>query len=193
MSQPPADPPALLLEAAAFAARAHRRQLRKDGCTPYVSHPFRVCLIVRHVFGIADERILAAALLHDVIEDTTTDCDDLIETFGPEIARWVAVLTKDKRLPEDQREPAYIRSLCSAEQEVQIIKLADVYDNILDSAHLPVAQRRRSLHRYQTYLDGLAPHMTGELRPLFDAVSTALNHAGNGLKIERNETTDAHG
>src|SRR6516162_9991164 len=43
-----------LLDAVAFAARAHRPQLRKDNQTPYVSHVFRVCLIVRHVFGVTD-------------------------------------------------------------------------------------------------------------------------------------------
>ena len=72
-------------------------------CTPYASHPTRVCLIVRHLFGVSDERVLAAALLHDTVEDTTTDADDLTERYGPEVARWVAALTKDKRLPDDAR------------------------------------------------------------------------------------------
>ena len=61
---------ARLLRAAAFAARAHRHQWRKDGQTPYVSHVFRACLTVRHVFGVDDDDVLAAALLHDTIEDT---------------------------------------------------------------------------------------------------------------------------
>src|SRR5947209_274805 len=78
----------LLLEAASFAARAHAGQLRKDGQTPYVSHVFRVCLVVRHLFGFDDGRMLAAALLHDTIEDTTTDFDDITRIFGTEIAEW---------------------------------------------------------------------------------------------------------
>src|SRR6476660_6714705 len=89
-----------LLEAASFAARAHRHQLRKDGQTPYAAHPFRVCLIVRHVFGIDDPDTLTAALLHDTIEDTTTDFDDLEKQFGVKVAGWVAALTQDKRLPD---------------------------------------------------------------------------------------------
>src|SRR5438874_3852729 len=89
-----------MLEAASFAARAHRHQLRKDGQTPYAAHPFRVCLIVRHVFGIDDPDFLAAALLHDTIEDTTTDFDDLAAEFGPRIAGYAAALSKDGRLPE---------------------------------------------------------------------------------------------
>ena len=86
--------------AASFAARAHDGQLRKDGRTPYVSHPFRVAMTVRHIFGIDDEVALCVALLHDTIEDTTTDYDDLSREFGPEVAEAVACLTKDKRLYE---------------------------------------------------------------------------------------------
>ena len=90
-----ADPYHRLLEAASFAARAHRGQIRKDGQTPYAAHVVRVCLIVRHLFGIDDPSALTAALLHDTIEDTTTDRDDLIEKFGATVADWVALLTKD--------------------------------------------------------------------------------------------------
>src|SRR3954467_9177362 len=97
-----------LLEAAGFAARAHRHQFRKDGLTPYAAHPFRVCLIVRHGFGIGDPEFLAAALLHDTIEDTTTDFDDLEERFGARVAGWVAALSKDTRLPDAEREAAYM-------------------------------------------------------------------------------------
>ena len=54
--------------------------------TPYVSHVFRVCLTTRHVFGVDDEATLTAAVLHDTIEDTTTDFDDIEKQFGAEIA-----------------------------------------------------------------------------------------------------------
>src|SRR5437867_11843556 len=96
-----------LLDAVAFAARAHQGQLRKDGRTPYASHVFRVCLILRHVFDIDDPKVLTAAVLHDTLEDTTTDYDDLAEQFGNEVADRVAALSKDKRLPDPEREHAY--------------------------------------------------------------------------------------
>jgi (p)ppGpp synthase/HD superfamily hydrolase len=108
------DNHATLLEAAAFAARAHRGQLRKDGETPYVSHVFRVCLILDNVFDIRDRQVLMTALLHDTVEDTTTDFDDLEEKFGAEVAEWVACLSKDKRLPESEREKAYMKQLAKA-------------------------------------------------------------------------------
>ncbi len=120
-------------QAASFAARQHKGQLRKDGQTPYFAHPVRVALTVRHVFGVEDETALAAALLHDLIEDTTTDYDDLLEQFGKEVADAVAALTKDARLPEDEREAAYDRQLSEASWQARLVKLADVYDNFCDA------------------------------------------------------------
>ncbi len=157
----------LLLEAASFAARAHRNQMRKDGQTPYAAHPFRVCLIVRHVFGIDDPNYLMAALLHDTIEDTTTDFDDIEERFGSDVACWVAALSKDMRLPDDEREAAYIATLATAEPAVKIAKLADIFDNLSDSQHLAAKSRERTLERTRKYLEALERNLPeiGE-RPL---------------------------
>lgn len=140
-------------EAAAFAARAHQHQKRKDGQTPYVSHVFRVCLVVRHTFGFDDPKMLAAALLHDTIEDTATDCDDIVERFGPEVARWVAALTKDMRLPHDEREATYAQALAEADWQVKALKLADLYDNLGDSKHLSPGGRRSTAAKARFYLD----------------------------------------
>jgi guanosine-3',5'-bis(diphosphate) 3'-pyrophosphohydrolase len=144
-----------LLEAASFAARAHQGQFRKDGVTPYVSHVFRVCLVVRDIFGFDDPRMLIAALLHDVIEDTTTDFDDVEEKYGTEIATWVSYLTKDKRLPENEREQAYIQRLQEAPWQVQVCKLADVFDNLMDAVHLPQDRQQRQLKRVDQYFSML--------------------------------------
>ena len=128
-----ADPGADLWQrAAAFAARAHKHQFRKDGVTPYAAHPARVALTCATLFGCSDPVVLAAALLHDVIEDTGTDYDDLEKRFGSEVARCVAALSKDDRLPEPEREPAYDRRLELADWRAKLIKLADVYDNTCD-------------------------------------------------------------
>lgn len=120
-------------KAASLAARFHTGQLRKDGRTPYVVHPFRVAMIVRDIFNVSDPVILAAALLHDVIEDTAADYDDVLEECGREVAEIVAAMTKDMRLPESEREPAYDRQLQNASWKARLVKLADVYDNICDS------------------------------------------------------------
>ncbi len=156
-----------VLHAASFAARTHEGQLRKDQKTPYVSHVFRVCLIVRDLFGFDDPRMLCAAILHDTVEDTKTDFDDLAEEFSPEVAQWVAFLTKDKRLEEKQREAVYLRGLQAAPWQVKACKLADVYDNLLDMQYLPDDRRPHTLDRLKHYLDGLSEGAPPELkRPL---------------------------
>ena len=151
----PDAPFARLLRAAAFAARAHRQQWRKDGQTPYVSHVFRVCLTVRQVFGVDDDDVLTAALLHDTIEDTLTDFDDIESHFGPQIAGWVRALTKDKREQEPVRENKYIEELAVSPWQVKACKLADVHDNLLDSEGFPPDRRAKTFRRSRQYLSVL--------------------------------------
>lgn len=160
----------LLLEAVSFAARAHRSQLRKDGQTPYVAHVMRVCLIVRHVFGIDDPRALMAAALHDTVEDTTTDFDDLEDHFGREIAEWATLLCKDKRLREEERETEYLGRLALAPWQVKVCKLADLFDNLMDSRSLRPEQRAKSLRRYRHYLDSLGQNLPPEAQSAYDTV-----------------------
>ncbi len=130
--------------AMSFAARAHCHQIRKDGCTPYVAHPVRVAMTIRDVFGCADEATLAAALLHDTIEDTGTDFDDLLELAGLDVAVLVAAMTKDMRMPEAERETEYDRQLEASDWRARLLKLADVYDNLSD---LPGRTRDASARR----------------------------------------------
>jgi guanosine-3',5'-bis(diphosphate) 3'-pyrophosphohydrolase len=159
-----------LLEAVSFAARAHRHQVRKDGRTPYAAHVFRVCLVVRHVFGIDDPRALMAAALHDTVEDTTTDFDDLEEHFGREVAEWATLLCKDKRRRDGEREDEYVGRLVAAPWQVKVCKLADVFDNLLDARHLPPEQRERSGRRARRYLDALGAALPPEARPAYETV-----------------------
>jgi len=116
-----------------LSVKAHRFQTRKDGVTPYVSHPMRVCMTLALVFEVHDPEILSAALLHDVIEDTNTDFDDILELCGREVAVMVAALSKDTRMEYEQREAGYQEQLAAASWKVKIIKLADIYDNICDA------------------------------------------------------------
>lgn len=130
--------------ATAFAARVHQHQLRKDGRTPYASHAYRVAMTVVLIFGCHDEVAITAALLHDTIEDTTTDFEDIEENFGLEVARIVAALTKSMLLPEHMREADYDVRLARADWRARLVKLADTYDNFMDKAELS-PQKRRSL------------------------------------------------
>ncbi len=120
--------------AAALSARAHRHQHRKDGSTPYASHPFRVAMTIALIFGFDDSEILAGAMLHDTIEDCDLDYDDILAQFGRNVADFVAVMSKDTRLEEEIREVAYDQQLAEGPWQGRLIKLADVYDNLSDAS-----------------------------------------------------------
>ncbi|MBK7403545.1 MAG: bifunctional (p)ppGpp synthetase/guanosine-3',5'-bis(diphosphate) 3'-pyrophosphohydrolase [Phycisphaerales bacterium] len=146
--------------AAAFAAKAHEHQVRKDGCTPYIAHPYRVAMTVRDLFGCDDRDALCAALLHDTIEDTPTDRDDIEDEFGPVVAEIVGALTKNMILPEREREPEYDARLARADWRARLIKLADVYDNLSDIESRPdagVETLARMLARCQRAIDLATP------------------------------------
>jgi guanosine-3',5'-bis(diphosphate) 3'-pyrophosphohydrolase len=81
--------------------------------------------------------VVVAALLHDTIEDTTTDYDELEECFGRDIADMVSSLTKNMAMPEELREEEYDARLAMADWRVRLIKLADVYDNYCDIKNWP--------------------------------------------------------
>jgi guanosine-3',5'-bis(diphosphate) 3'-pyrophosphohydrolase len=163
-----------LLEAVGFAARAHRHQLRKDGQTPYVAHVVRVCLIARHIFGIDDPEVLQAALLHDTIEDTATDYDDIADRFGNTTATTVATLTKDMRLPDDAREEAYCQGLETATDAVKICKLADIFDNLIDSKHLSPEGRQRTVARSRRYMQSLGENRSPMVDRAYRMVSQLI-------------------
>lgn len=120
------------LRAASFAARKHMGQKRADGLTPYFSHVARVAFILSHVFECRDEELIAAAFLHDTLEDTATDYDELEEHFGENVADAVVLLTKNNMLPKRLREREYELRLIAAPERVKIAKMADIYDNLSD-------------------------------------------------------------
>ncbi len=120
--------------AASYAARMHRGQFRRDGVTPYAAHPVRVAMTVAAVFGCDDAEALAVACLHDVIEDTTADYEDLLHLFGKGIADDVAALSKNAALPSALREAAYDEVLEKASWRAKLVKLADVIDNMADAS-----------------------------------------------------------
>ena len=117
-----------------YAVKAHRGQTRKDGVTPFIEHPIEVAEIVGSM--TKDSRVIAAALLHDVVEDTPVKVQDLIRVFGVFIADLVADETENKRpnLPPEEtwemRKKETIVKVASADRNVKIISLADKLSNL---------------------------------------------------------------
>jgi (p)ppGpp synthase/HD superfamily hydrolase len=136
----------LVQQALVFAARKHTTP-RKGTDVPYITHPAHVALLLaRHGF---DEKVLAAAILHDVLEDTATTPEELSAAFGPEVTGMVAEISEPQfDRPRDQtwdlRKRAKLEMLQAASPGTLAIAAADrVHNtaNILEdiSRHGPVA------------------------------------------------------
>lgn len=113
-----------------FASSAHNGQVRKYDNTPYISHPFSVAGIVSSVSR--DHEMIMAAFLHDVVEDTPVEIEEIRNRFGDRVAVMVADLTDVSR-PEDGNRAVRKRidrlhtgDTCP---EAKSIKLADLIDN----------------------------------------------------------------
>ena len=170
-------PPQLVVEAIRFAAQKHAGQGRKDGITPYISHPYRVMFHLLHA-GVVDPETLAAAALHDTIEDTTADFDDLVERFGATVASYVALLTKDKRMPEEEREDGYFAALTKAPLPVKLCKLGDTYDNLIDAVHLRPEQAAKAAGKAERLLDLFRGQIPERFAPLVQWIEGAMSALG---------------
>lgn len=178
---PPArsDTP-LLLSVAAFAAQKHRDQRRKDAdASPYINHPIAVANVLANEAGILDGATIAAALLHDTLEDTDTTVEELRGLFGDEITAVVLEVTDDKALPKADRKRLQIEHARHLSQRAKLVKLADKICNLRDvrltpPADWPLERRREYVDWARRVVDGLrGTH--GGLEALFDAeVSSPL-------------------
>ena len=152
---------ALLLRALAFAAHKHRDQRRKDpAASPYINHPIALADVLVNEGGVDDVEVLCAALLHDTVEDTATSHEELLDAFGSRIARIVAEVTDDKRLPKVERRRLQIEHAPKLSHEAKLVKLADKLCNLRDVAERPpakwdLARRREYFDWAKRVVDGL--------------------------------------
>ena len=128
----------LILKACEFAADKHRNQRRKDQArTPYINHPLAVARVLANEGGVKDAAILAAAILHDTLEDTETTLDELQREFGARVAGLVAEVTDDKSLPKQLRKQLQIDHAPHKSRGAALIKVADKICNLRDLAGSP--------------------------------------------------------
>src|ERR1700751_3417124 len=138
---------ALLNRAYVYAMKAHGEQRRASG-DPYFSHPIEVAAILTDLK--LDDATIAAALLHDTIEDTEATRAEIDSLFGPDIGRLVECLTKLKKLDlvsKEAKQAENLRKLLLAiADDVRVLlgKLADRLHNMRTLSHMPPEARRRS-------------------------------------------------
>ena len=123
----------IITAAKMLAGEAHKGQTRKYSGLPYIIHPVEVATIVEEAGGT--DEMIAAALLHDVIEDTEFTYEDIAEKTSPEVADLVQGMTEVSK-PEDGnrkvRKAMDRDFLAKQAPEVQTIKYADVISNTQD-------------------------------------------------------------
>jgi GTP pyrophosphokinase len=147
----------LLARAFTFAARAHDGQQRRSG-EDFINHPWgaaKICAELR-----LDEQTIAAALLHDVVEDTGTDIKEVRDEFGEEIAQLVEGVTKLTRIQFQSREQAeaenYRKMIVAMAQDVRVIliKLADRLHNMRTIEYLG---KQKQVQKAKETLEVYAP------------------------------------
>ena len=178
----------LIEQALRVAATAHHTQQRKGAGVPYVTHVAGVALILTRA-GFCDDHLLAAAILHDVVEDTDVTLEQLVADFPPDIIDLVAVLSETKRDATgakrswEVRKQEHLEHVRGASRGARAITLADKLHNLETMLHDMQAGRVRFENfgappeRLVWYYEQMARCAAGsdpELRPLADACADAI-------------------
>ncbi|MDA8401014.1 MAG: HD domain-containing protein, partial [Actinomycetota bacterium] len=184
-----------VIRAYVVAKRAHEGQFRQSG-EPYIVHPLSVAMLAAEV-GL-DEDGIAAALLHDAVEDTGVTIEFLESEFGQSVAAIVDGLTKLDRMRFDSKEAqqaATVRKMIVAmanDWRVLVIKLADRLHNMRTIAVMPEWKQRRTASET---LDVYAPlaHRLGmqEMKWQLEDLAFATLHPKEYAEIERMLATRA--
>ena len=185
----PEEDTEVIVEAARMALEAHEGQFRRSG-EPYITHPVAVATIVAEL-GL-DEQTVAAALLHDAVEDTGLTLETIEGTFGDGVSSVVDGVTKLDRLQFNSKEAqqaATIRKMLVAMAEdwrVLLIKLADRLHNMRTLAVMPEWKQRRTA---QETFDVYAPlaHRLGvqQVRWQLEDLAFATLHPKRYAEIEQ--------
>ncbi len=126
-------------KAVAFATKAHAGQFRKGTDRPYILHPIETMVtVMRHSW---DDDVIAAAVLHDVVEDTSVTLKRVEKEFGPRVASLVASVSEDKmkKIPPEAtwraRKWQTIFRMRNADEDTKLICLADNLSNLREMRH----------------------------------------------------------
>jgi len=172
-----------------IARDAHREQVRRSG-EPYITHPVGVALVLADL-GL-DDVTIAAALLHDAVEDTELTQDQLEELFGHEVASIVDGVTKLDRMEFESRlaqQAATMRKMLVAmanDIRVLLIKLADRLHNMRTIASLPEAKQSRIARETLDIYAPLAHRLgIGEIKWQLEDLAFAVLHPKRYAEIEQ--------
>ncbi len=122
----------MIREAVEFAVEAHRGGVRKGTQVPYIVHPLEAAVIVGSMTD--DEELIAAAVLHDVLEDTDASEEELRRRFGDRVTDLVVQETDDKTRSWQERKQSKLEKAKKADPELKLLILGDKLSNIRSMA-----------------------------------------------------------
>jgi guanosine-3',5'-bis(diphosphate) 3'-pyrophosphohydrolase len=141
----------LIARAWNFSADRHAKQRRKgDAQEPYVNHLAEVAELVATATEGRDANLVAAAVLHDTVEDTATLPGELASIFNADVAELVAEVTDDKRLDKAERKRLQVEHALAKTARAKVLKLADKTSNLRSLVKSPPTDW--SLERRREYL-----------------------------------------
>jgi guanosine-3',5'-bis(diphosphate) 3'-pyrophosphohydrolase len=145
--------PGLAREAYGFAREAHAGQERKGDGSPYINHPIELARLL-HAAGHTDQELLAAAFLHDTVEDTDTTLEEIGEAFGAGVRDLVDAMTEDKEIEPYERRKEHHRDQVEAGGErAVLIYAADKVANLRDLRALYANVGEGAASRFNAPLD----------------------------------------
>jgi len=153
------DDIALILKALEFAAVRHRKQFRKgEDKSPYINHPIQVANLLVNEAGEKDPVLIAAAILHDVVEDTVDGKKEkkklvelISDEFGKEVLSVTLEVTDDKSLCKKERKRLQVEHAPNLSAKARKLKIADKIMNVRDITSNP--PEKWPLQRIIKYLD----------------------------------------
>lgn len=165
----------LVLRAARFAAWKHRDQRRKGrGAVPYINHPLDLAHVLWFEGAVTDPEILAAALLHDTLEDTQTTLQELQGEFGERIAGIVMEVTDEPTINWRARKKLQISRARLASLEAKQVKLADKICNLRSMVSSPpngwTVERQRAYFDWSKEVVDQLRGANSELEQRFDQI-----------------------
>ena len=181
-SEAPAQATLLVTRVYRFAAERHAGQRRKGRASePYINHLAEVAELVAEATGARDVNLVAAAVLHDVVEDTPASVEAVAAAFGEDIAGLVAECTDDKSLPEAERKRLQVLHAPDRSPRAKVLKLADKTSNLRAIAASPPADW--SPERLRDYIEwarsvvaglrGVSPWLEARFDEAADAAEAA--------------------
>ena len=170
----------LIIRAADVAARAHASQRRKgERDIPYVNHCTAVARLVAEVS--TDEATLAAALLHDTVEDSDATLEEIERDFGAEVAVIVAAVTDADEigdLPLAERKAKQAEKMRTAPDGAKLVKIADQTSNLTDIVDIPPGW---SVEKRTAYLEG-ATQVVAACRGVSETLEQKFDEAAKRMR-----------